>query len=123
MGHITDLNPPSLPVTSKSFPAWLCTLVVALLCMTGCGGGEEDVDLNKPFTLTGADRVLAALQAKNYEEMVPALQNVRQTVTEADMPEYRRLRTKVTDQLVNEMADNEAAQNAYRAIGFMETGR
>lgn len=111
-------------MTLKSFPTWLLgALTAVLLGVTGCGKGDGDVDLNKPFTLTGADRVLSALQAKNYQELVPALQNVRQSAKEADWEEYRRLRTKVTDQLVTEIADNEAAHEAYRAIGFMESGR
>jgi len=90
--------------------------------LAGCSK-EEVEDPNKPFTLAGSDKVLKALQAKDYEGLVGGLAELRTTVTEKDMPEYRRLRTKVTDQLVNEMGDSDPAKEAYRAIGMMETGR
>lgn len=106
----------------KRFSFWLGILSAALLLVSGCSK-EDVVDDKKPFTLKGADKVLTALTAKDYEGLVTALGEVRGTITEKDMPEYRRLRTKVTDQLVNEMGDSEPARNAYRAIGVMETGR
>lgn len=101
---------------------WIGWIAAFVLLLVGCG--KEDVeDLNQPFTLAGSDKVLKALQAKDYEAVVSGLAELRPTVTEKDMPEYRRLRTKVTDQLVNEMGDSEPARDAYRAIGMMETGR
>jgi len=101
---------------------WLGILAAFLFLLAGCSK-EEVVDANKPFTLPGADKVLTALQAKDYEGTVTALADVKSKVTEKDVTEYRRLRVKVTDQLVAEMGDSEAAKEAYRAIGLMETGR
>jgi hypothetical protein len=101
---------------------WIGWIAAFVLLLAGCSKEEVD-DPNKPFTLAGSDKVLKALQAKDYEGLVAGLAELRPTVAEKDMPEYRRLRTKVTDQLVNEMGDSEPAKEAYRAIGMMETGR
>lgn len=101
---------------------WIGWIAAFVLLLAGCSKEEVD-DPNKPFTLAGSDKVLKALQAKDYEGLVTGLGELRAKVAEKDMPEYRRLRTKVTDQLVNEMGDSEPARDAYRAIGMMETGR
>ncbi|MBN9690482.1 MAG: hypothetical protein J0M24_09595 [Verrucomicrobia bacterium] len=101
---------------------WIGWIAAFVLLLAGCSKEEVD-DPNKPFTLAGSDTVLKALQAKDYEALVTGLGELRTKVTEKDMAEYRRLRTKVTDQLVNEMGDSEPARDAYRAIGMMETGR
>jgi hypothetical protein len=101
---------------------WVGWIAAFLLLLAGCSK-EEVEDPDKPFSLAGSDKVLKALQAKDYEALVSGLAELRPTVAEKDMSEYRRLRSKVTDQLVNEMGDSEPARDAYRAIGMMETGR
>ncbi|MBX3732364.1 MAG: hypothetical protein KF791_07185 [Verrucomicrobiae bacterium] len=108
----------SIPITR-----WLAALLMLAFVAAGCSNDEKDPDADKPFTMPGASKVLDALAKKDYEPMVEALAEVKAGVTEKTKDEYRRLRQKVTDQLVEEMGDNEAAQQAYRAIGMLETGR
>jgi len=102
---------------------WVLSLLFVAIVGFGCGGSEKDPDEGKPFTLSGASKVLDALSKKDYEATVAGLGEVRANVTEKTQPEYRRLRQKVLDQLVTEMGDSEPAKEAYRAIAMMETGR
>ncbi len=115
------MNSASSP--SDRLTAFVHACLAALLAVFLAGCGDKEVDPNKPFALSGADKVLTALKAKDYENVVANLVEVRGKMTEKDMEEYRRLRTKVTDQLITEMGDSDPAKEAYRAIGMMETGR
>jgi len=116
-------NTIQIPVTWKNSLAWLMALLLSGLLGAGCGGSDKDPDANKPFTVPGATKVLDSLSKKDYEATVAGLAEVKANVTEKTQAEYRRLRQKVVDQLVMEMGDSEPAREAYRAIGFMETGR
>lgn len=102
---------------------WLLAVLVFVAATAGCSKDDGTEDANKPFTLPGASKVLDALSKKDYEATVAGLAEVKETVTPKTNDEYRRLRQKVLDQLVNEMGDSEPAKDAYRAIGMMETGR
>lgn len=102
---------------------WLLALFLFGLVGAGCGASDKDPDEGKPFTLSGASKVLDALSKKDYETTVASLAETKASVTPKTEAEYRRLRQKVLDQLVMEMGDSEPAKEAYRAIAMMETGR
>ncbi|MBN8246368.1 MAG: hypothetical protein J0L84_02870 [Verrucomicrobia bacterium] len=110
-------------MTWKHSLTWLAALLLIGLLGAGCGESDKDPDADKPFTLSGASKVVDALSKKDYETTVAGLAEVKGSVTEKTQPEYRRLRQKVLDQLVMEMGDSEPAKEAYRAIAMMETGR
>ena len=102
---------------------WLAAIVALMFLGAGCGGDEKDPDAENPLTVSGASKVLDSLAKKDYETTVSSLAEVKAAVTEKTHDEYRRLRQKVLDQLVMEMADSEPAKEAYRSMSLMETGR
>ena len=94
-----------------------------MFVLAGCGKNQHEADLQKPFALPGASKVIEALDKKDYEATVAGLFAVKSSLTEKDKPEYRRLRERVLEKIVPVMGESEPAKEAYRAIAMMETGR
>jgi hypothetical protein len=101
----------------------LAFAAAVLLLPAGCGQKEEEVFDVKSLKIPGAVKVVEALDKKEFEAVVAGLAEIKAGLTEKTKPDYARLRDHVTTALVHQMADNPAASDAYRAIGFMETGR
>ncbi|MBL9174517.1 MAG: hypothetical protein JNL10_13355 [Verrucomicrobiales bacterium] len=95
--------------------------ILPVLMGVGCKDRSAEEYANKPFTLPGASKVLESLSKGDYENTVSGLMALKGSLSEKDMAEYARLRSKVVDNLMTN--ENESARDAYRAIGMMERGR
>ena len=106
---------------NRFFASQIIAITAALMLVVGCGDGSK----SGPITLKGADKVLQALEKKDYEAVVTGLSEIKSAAgnNPENHAEYRRLRERVTDVLVPKMGTDEAARQAYRALSMLETGR
>ena len=106
---------------NRLFVSQFIATAAGLMLLVGCGDGSK----SGPITIKGADKVLQALEKKDYEAVVAGLAEVKNAAGNNPeiQAEYRRLRERITDVLVPKMGTDEAARQAYRALSMLETGR
>lgn len=109
----------------------LILVVAAMAFVVGCKraakeqvnaeAAEEGAPAPKP--LQGGDLVTAALERKDYAGAIGALASMKAQAAPGQMAEYREMRSQVLDVLVQDMAANPAAAEAYKVLRLVETGR
>lgn len=97
------------------------TFAAPLLCLFGCKKAAKTED--STINLKGAPEVLAALDRKEYDAAIRGLVVVKTSLTEDQKAEYRKLRERVLEVLVERMATDKAAEQAYNAFRLLEAGR
>lgn len=100
---------------------WIVFLVAAsLISLAACKKSQSGPTT---FTLPGAPQVIAALDSKDYPGAVQALAQVKVSLTDEQRLEYNQLSAKVKETMVQAMATNATAAQAYQALRFLEAGR
>ena len=73
--------------------------------------------------LRGAPEVRAALKRKDYIGAVMTLQGVKTSIKVEQRPEYNGLLFEVKQAIVEDMAKNASAKQAWNTLRLMEAGR